>query len=164
MNAAHWHLVLNHIPVLGAVFGLLILAYGWFVNNEEVLRVALALLFVAGATVLPVYETGHAAEEYVEGMTGVTESAIEHHEATAQTTYYLMILLGLCALGGLVESYRTGVVPVWWLAIVGIVGLVATTSVIRTADAGGYIRHPEIQMSQPGAAESTHDHSIGHEH
>ena len=28
MNVAHWHLILNHIPVLGTAFGLVVLGAG----------------------------------------------------------------------------------------------------------------------------------------
>lgn len=165
MNAAHWHLVLNHIPILGTLIGLLILPYGWWVDSEDVLRVALALLVVSGLAVIPVYETGHSAEDYVENLSGVSHDTIEHHEATAETSYYLLLALGITSAVGLGESFRTDAVPVWLLAVVGLVGLVAAVSVVRTADAGGLINHPEIRMTQPSADGSTageQDHE--HEH
>ena len=43
MNWAHMHLLINHIPVLGMVFGTLLLAYGLVKKNEEIKRVSLGI-------------------------------------------------------------------------------------------------------------------------
>lgn len=165
MNAAHWHLVLNHIPVFATLFGILTMTYGWWIDSRDVLRVALVLLFVAGVATIPVYYTGHNAEEMVEELSGISGEAIERHEEAAETTYYLMVALGIGGLAGLVQSYRTPSLSNWWLLGIGLLAIVSLGSVAKTADEGGNIRHPEIQMNQPsavnGAAESgnsEHDH------
>lgn len=166
MNGAHWHLVLNHIPIFGTAFGFLILAYGWWIDSQDVLRVALALLFVAGVSVVPVYYTGHNAEEIVEGLSGVSEGPIEHHEESAETTYYLLIALGVVALATLVQTFRTPSLSYWWILAVGVFGLISLGSVVRTADDGGKIRHPEIGMTQStgGEINNTHSEESNHEH
>ena len=48
MSAAHWHLVLNHLPLLGILFGALLLAYGLWRDQTEVQQASLGLLAVAG--------------------------------------------------------------------------------------------------------------------
>jgi hypothetical protein len=44
MSAAHFHLALNHIPLLGLLFGTVLLAYGQWRKQEEVQKVSLALI------------------------------------------------------------------------------------------------------------------------
>ena len=51
MNGAQAHLLLNHLPVFGVVFGLIILFYAIFRKSEEMKRVALGL-FVLTALAL----------------------------------------------------------------------------------------------------------------
>jgi hypothetical protein len=163
MNSAHWHLVLNHIPVLGTLFGFLTFAYGWWIDSRDVLRVALALLFVAGLIAVPVYYTGHNAEEMVEELSGISEQAIEHHEEAAETTYYLMIALGIVALAGLIQTVRTPSLSKWWLLAIGLLAIVSLGSLIKTANDGGKIRHSEINMNQPAVGE-TNETEHEHEH
>lgn len=38
MSAAHVHLLLNHIPILGSIFGLLVLCYGIWRKSDEIKR------------------------------------------------------------------------------------------------------------------------------
>ncbi len=44
MNWAHVHLLINHIPVLGTLFGALLLVFGIVKKNEEIKRVSLGIL------------------------------------------------------------------------------------------------------------------------
>lgn len=146
MNAVHWHLVLNHLPLLATFFGMAIVLYGWYRSGEEILRVALALFVFAGITVVPVQYTGGGAEEIAEELEGVNHDDIEHHEEAAETSYYLTILLGLVSLGGLIQSLRAGSLPTWIFWLVVILGLITLASLARTANDGGKIRHPETQI------------------
>jgi hypothetical protein len=149
MNAVHWHLVLNHLPVLASFFGLIIFVYGWYRSKEEVIRVALGLFVFSGIAVIPVDYSGGAAEEIVEELDGVSHDDIEHHEQAAETSYYLTILLGLVALMGLFQSIRAGSIPVWIFWVILLVSLVTLGSLARTANDGGKIRHPETEMKAP---------------
>jgi hypothetical protein len=149
MNAVHWHLVLNHLPVLASFFGLIIFVYGWYRSKEEVIRVALGLFVFSGIAVIPVDYSGGAAEEIVEELDGVSHDDIEHHEEAAETSYYLTILLGLVALVGLFQSIRAGSIPVWMFWVILLVSLVTLGSLARTANDGGKIRHPETEMKAP---------------
>ena len=43
-NAAHWHLVLNHLPVVGSMAALLLLAWALVRNTDDLKRTAAASL------------------------------------------------------------------------------------------------------------------------
>ena len=58
MNQAHLHLLLNHLPILGALFGLLILAGGFLLKYDTVKRTALGLFVLSAILAIPAYLTG----------------------------------------------------------------------------------------------------------
>lgn len=61
MNAAHLHLALNHLPVVGSFFALLLLAWGMFRRSEEIKRTALLGVVVVTAFCFPGYFSGDSA-------------------------------------------------------------------------------------------------------
>lgn len=158
MNAVHWHLVLNHLPIMASLFGILVLAYGLWLRDKNVIRVSLGLFILAGGMIIPVYSTGHGAEEIAETLEGVTEESIERHEESAETSYYLLILLGVASLGALLWSYKVEMLSRWVLVILGVIAVVALISVAETANEGAKIKHPEIEVPS-SALKGEHDHS-----
>ncbi|HYR59058.1 MAG TPA: hypothetical protein VEO95_10525, partial [Chthoniobacteraceae bacterium] len=58
MNAAHWHLALNHLPVVGMFFGALLLIFALWRKDDRLIRVCLAALAVVAVTGVPAYLTG----------------------------------------------------------------------------------------------------------
>jgi hypothetical protein len=52
------HLALNHVPLIGLVFGLLFFVGGLMRSSESALRIGLRIFLAMGATVLPVVGSG----------------------------------------------------------------------------------------------------------
>jgi hypothetical protein len=48
MNGAHWHLVLNHLPIIIPMVGLLVM-FGGILVKSEVLKRAAFSIFILGA-------------------------------------------------------------------------------------------------------------------
>jgi hypothetical protein len=144
MNGAHLHLVLNHLPVLGVGFGLLLLLAARFRRSTELTRAALVVFVLAAGAAGTAYLTGEPAEEAVEGLATVTEVSIEQHEEAATVALVLTGLLGAGALLGLVGFRRQALPPSWFTSAALIGALVAGGSMAYTANLGGQIRHPEI--------------------
>ena len=47
MNQAHWHLIINHVPVLGSLFAAVLLGAGMLGKNTTLVRAGLvAVLFM----------------------------------------------------------------------------------------------------------------------
>lgn len=144
MNAAHIHLLLNHVPVLGAVFGLLVLGYGYTRGSRDVMKAGLWLLVIVGITGGFVYLTGEPAEELVEDLAGVSEAVLERHEAAALWATIGAGLVGLVALVGLVR-WRAGELPRRYAGAVLALTLGLTGLMGWTANLGGQVRHAEIR-------------------
>jgi asparagine N-glycosylation enzyme membrane subunit Stt3 len=58
MNWAHIHLSLNHLPVVGTFFGVLLLLLALLRKSEELKRVSLGVFVLTALLALPVYFTG----------------------------------------------------------------------------------------------------------
>ncbi|RSK47133.1 hypothetical protein [Hymenobacter rigui] len=141
MNEAHLHLLLNHTPILGSLFGLLLLAAGLFKVNQTLTQTGLVTLLVAALLCLPTQLTGEGAEEVVERIPGITHQLIHAHEEAAELGFWAIELTGVVALLGLLVKSRARTFTL--LALLGAVlsfGLLA-----RAGNLGGQIRHSEIR-------------------
>ena len=105
MNDAHYHLVLNHLPIIIPAIGLLILIGGLLFKSEIVKRTAYLVFILGAITTLAAFATGEGAEEAVEHLPGVTENLIKTHEETAEIFAILSYILGAIALIGLYANY-----------------------------------------------------------
>jgi uncharacterized membrane protein len=144
MNGAHLHLVLNHLPVLGVGFGLLLLLAARFRRSTDLSRAALVVFVLAAGAAGLAYLTGEPAEEAVEDLAGVLHGAIESHEEAASVALALTGLLGLGALAGLVGFRRQAQPPAWFGGVMLVGSLVAGGAMAQAANLGGQIRHSEI--------------------
>ena len=153
MSAAHWHLMLNHIPLLGLFFGAVLLAYGLWRGSEDVQKASLGLLAVAGLSALAVYLTGEPAEEVVEGLAGVSHDAIEAHEEGALYALIAGLATGVAALGTLLYGWGRRALARWTVVLTLVLAVVSTGLLGYTANLGGKISHPELR----GAASSVVD-------
>lgn len=144
MSLVHFHLLLSHVPVVGIMFALVIFAGALLFRESISIKFALSVSVALAVVAVAVYFTGGAAEEAVENLAGVTESAIEQHEEAAEVTTVAMGLLGALSMGALL-LFRKNPVP-RWVAVSGLAGTVALSALMGwTANLGGQIRHTEIR-------------------
>lgn len=155
MNEAHIHLVLNHIPVLGSIACVIVLAVALYRRSRDLTVLALVAAIATALLTIPVFLTGEPAEDIVERLPGVSEAVIEPHEEAAEAAFIAMEIAGALALLALVLTFRSGA-PSWSTAATMLALLVATALVARTASLGGEIRHTEIRSGAvaEGQAES----------
>ncbi len=147
MNDAHLHLLLNHYPIVGTLFGVIFLGYGLFARNKSLLHAGLLTLFVMALLAIPTQLTGEGAEEIVEEL-GVDHDVIHEHEEAAELAIWFMAGLGVLALVTLLISRRTsgratvlrGLYIATLLLSIVVFGLMA-----RVGGLGGEIRHTEIR-------------------
>ena len=144
MNAAHFHLIVNHLPLFAALFGGIILAVGLLLKQQALTRTGLALAVLTGIGAFVAVESGERAEEIVEEVAGVVESTIHDHEEAAEVAMFASILLGVLALAALAVPERHAAFK--RAATIGSLALtlVALGLIGRAANLGGFIRHTEI--------------------
>ena len=148
MNAAHLHLLLNHVPVIGVAFCLLLALYAFMRRSRELEATALWAFVLVAVLTVPVYLTGEPAEEIAESLPGVSEAVIEPHEESALLALAAVEVLGLLALAMLMAGRLGGGRPRWMFVMVLVLAFVASGMMARTANLGGQIRHTEIRSAR----------------
>lgn len=154
MNAAHLHLIINHIPVVGTFFSFLVLLSGWLGKKSAVQKTALLLFVFVGLISVLVYVSGNSAEDIVEKFPGVSEKAIHQHEESATVTLIFIECLAVASLLGFALFGRRENLPGGFLLTVVILTIVAFVLTANTSNLGGKIRHPqEMGGSLPAGGE-----------
>ena len=145
MNGAHWHLVVNHLPIIFPVVGAIVMITGLISKSEAVKRTAFMIFIIGALAVIAAMTTGEGAEEVVENINGVCENYIENHEETAETFAFLSYILGGISLFGLWASFKQKS----FSSIISIATLIFAFVVLffakQTGTTGGEIRHTEIR-------------------
>lgn len=150
ISGVHLHLLVNHAPLFGAIFALVLLVASFIWAPDVLRRAALvALMFTALAGVAADL-TGDPAEDAIRGFPGVRREDIHEHEEFADKSYIAAGIVGVIALVLLVRARRAPVgqgATVTALAGAAIVsGMMAWTALL-----GGRIRHTEVR---PGATDT----------
>jgi uncharacterized membrane protein len=145
MNGAHWHLVVNHLPIIFPIVGVIVMITGLISKSEAVKRTAFMIFTLGALTAIAAMNTGEGAEEVVVKINGVTENYIETHEETAETFAILSYILGGISLLGLWASFKEKS----FSSIISIATLIFAFLVLffakQTGTTGGEIRHTEIR-------------------
>jgi hypothetical protein len=144
MNLAHAHLLLNHLPPLGTLFGLLLLGAAAMRRSGELARASLVTFVAAALLALPTYFTGDPAEKLVENLPGVSEAAIGTHEDSAEVSLVAVLALGAFSLAVL-WLRRGRDIPHGLLIASLVAALIVTALLAWTAHLGGLIHHAEIR-------------------
>lgn len=145
MNTAHFHLLLNHFPVIGTLIGSGLLLWGIIKKQNNIRSVAAILLALMAIIAIPVYLTGEPAEETVEKLPGVSEAMIKLHEEAATTAIWLMGITGIVSLIALLFTLQKRKVANTIFVTAFILSFACFAAMARTGYYGGQIRHTEIQ-------------------
>lgn len=160
MNSDHLHLILNHLPVLGIPFGLVLLIIGSFKAELVLKQAGFIVLFLAAMAAMPVYFSGESTEEDPRTQLPLDAGAhdrVEHHEDFAKP--YLLLSLGLALLSGYAfVTLKKNKPEALWLRY-AVIGLAFGLSIYGTivANSGGKIRRPHWETSSPSAQPADED-------
>ena len=145
MNGAHWHLVVNHLPIVFPIAGLVVILTGLISKSEAVKRTAYLIFIIGALSALAAMATGDGAEEVAEKITVVSKEYIESHEETAETFALLSYILGGFSVFGLWSSFKQKSFNMIVTGITVIFALVVLFFAKQTGTTGGEIRHTEIR-------------------
>ena len=158
MNDAHLHLVVNHFPIIGTIFGLGILIAGLIFKNQTLKNTAFVLFIIAAIFGFASMNTGEGAEEIAEKLPGVTDQLIETHEELAETFSLFLYTTGLLSIISLFLAYKKmAFVKFTSLATVG-VAIIAVFFAQQTGTSGGEIRHTEIRANSSTVVDGLTSH------
>jgi uncharacterized membrane protein len=145
MNLAHVHLLLNHFPTVGMIFGLGLFIVALMTKSDHLKSASLVIFFGIALLSIPTFASGTAAELALQKTPEVSVPMIQAHETAAFEALGVMELTGALAWLGLWQRRRLSRFPQATLAAVLIAGVVTFGLMGWAASIGGDIRHPEIR-------------------
>ena len=145
MNAAHFHLLVNHLPIMFPLIGGIVFAVGLFFKNEPIKRTSFFIILLGGISTALAMFSGEGAEEIAEKIPGITKKIIHEHEEAAEVFALLNYILALLAGFNLWASLK-GKLYAKYLNYAIIAGLLLVLFLAKqTGTSGGEIRHTEIR-------------------
>lgn len=156
MNDAHLHMVVNHFPIIGTIFGLGILIIGLVLKNNNVKNTAYVLFIIAAIFSAISMRTGEGAEEIAEKLPGVTEQIIEEHEELAEKFSIILYAIGSLSLISLFFSITKNALGKYSAIITVILAAIGVFLAKEVGTSGGEIRHTEIRQGNQNSAIENH--------
>jgi hypothetical protein len=146
MSFVHLHLMASHIPVIGILILVPVLAIALARRSDELAKISFLGLAGLAIAAVAVYLTGEPTEEGLESVAGISKAMIEQHEEVALISTVLLGVAGALALIALFRSRKTAMPRV--IVVAALVTALGLSGVFGfTANLGGKIRHSEIASS-----------------
>jgi hypothetical protein len=153
MNLAHLHIVINHVPSLGTLVGVALFIAAVLRKDDHLKKIALGVLVIMALATFPTYMSGNAAQLTLRSRTDIPKTLIEEHQNSAMIALTLMMITGTLAWFGLWQFRRFSRSGPVNTAAVLILSALTSIVILRTANLGGDISHPEIRATPPYAIE-----------
>ncbi len=145
MNGAHFHILVNHFPIIGVIFGLLILIGGFILKNNTIKNTAYCLFVVSAVFGFLSMYSGEGAEELVEDMPTVGHQIIHEHEELAEKFVLVLYVTGLFSILAFITSLKNSKFAKLLSLITLLLSIVTTVLSVNVGLSGGEVRHTEIR-------------------
>jgi hypothetical protein len=146
-NQAHVHLLVNHFPIIGTFFSLLILLYAMLRRSSEGFRIACLVYVVSGIASVVTYLSGSGAAKVLKRFPEVVRSPIGPHADMGQLALIVTLTGAAFMLIVLVVSYLKDKTPGWMKLIVVLLQLASISILGYASHLGALVRHTEIDDS-----------------
>lgn len=147
MNDADLHMVVNHFPIIGLIFGTGILVVGIVLKNKSVQNTAFIVLVIAAVFGFVSMATGEGAEEIVEDLPNVGHKIIHEHEELAEKFVLFLYVTGVLALISLFLNLKNNTKAKYLIYTTLGASILTCVFAQSVGTSGGEIRHTEIRAS-----------------
>lgn len=156
MDQLQLHLLVNHVPIIGALTALIVVVIGVVRKNVAVRTVGLSLYAVMALAVLPTYFSGEGAEERIENIAGISHDVIHEHEESAELSLVVMLVAAAVALATIAAQWKGMSIASTLSYLFIVIALISAIQIARTGHEGGKIRRPDLGSPAP-AQQVDHD-------
>ena len=143
INPAHWHLLVNHLPIIGGLMATLILLWGMFRRNVSIVNLSYFIFIACAVFSIIASTTGESAEHYLKSLNAVDETILERHVSAADIANYGMIAVGALSLLTLIFERVRKVKAIPYIILIA--SVVVFILMARAGALGGDIMHKEIR-------------------
>ena len=152
-SVSHWHLVLNHLPSVGTLVAVCLLAGARYAGSRELTRASLLLFVVLALVAIPTFITGGAAGVAIRDTPGIPEGVVSAHQDSALLALAALLVTGWLAWFTLWRDRRRPPLDAGSQLMVLGAGTLALLLMLWTARLGGEITHAEIRAGAPVASD-----------
>jgi uncharacterized membrane protein len=145
MNTAHFHLLVNHFPIVGLVISTGIFLVGIVRKNNSLQQTAYVLFILVACAAAVSMNTGEGAEEIAENFAQVTHHLIHEHEEWAEKFALLTYLLAVGSMVNYYFSIKKNALQNKLNYVLLLIALGACLLSKPVGTSGGEIRHTEIR-------------------
>jgi len=147
LNGAHWHLLVNHFPIIGGLKATIVLGVGLFRRNESIIRLSFGLFVLMSIATFITNQTGELAEHYSESIKALDKAIFHEHEDAADWANIGMYLTGGLPLLTLFwqRARQLRFLPL----IILIIALITFGLMANVGRLGGLIMHKELRTETP---------------
>lgn len=156
-SGPHLHILLNHLPSLGAVVALGMYLVSFYHKNVRLQNYAIFAFMALAWLAIPTFLSGAASRWALQsrGDTDVLNGMIFAHQNAALLAFGASGLTGIFAWFALWQFRRYGSVPKWNQIVILVLAIGTVLMMVRAGSLGGRINHPEIRdgaeiLSGPG--------------
>lgn len=149
------HLILNHVPLTGLVFGLVFYILGIKKSSEAELLTGERIFIAMGAISFPILGSGLRSAHALLGAQWLDTLAVRSHQRAGILTLIVIIVLGI--LSGIIlmrsrGGHKVAFVPLRKAILV--LAMVSFVMVLWTSRLGGELRHSELRSGSQTASSS----------
>ncbi|MBF0488188.1 MAG: hypothetical protein HQK98_08525 [Nitrospirae bacterium] len=141
----HVHLIVNHIPMLWAVFAFVLYYYGTIKKNGDIQKAALLGFAATTAITWLVFRSGENAAGNVAGLPLLSLDYLYEHEQWAQKTLWALYAAGAIATLGVVKMWLKRQLHGVFFIFFSIVAVAAIALSAITSDIGAKIANPGVR-------------------
>jgi len=153
------HVVLNHLPIYGTIFGALALAISLILRSRAAQITALILTLIAGVSAYPVFVTGQRAYKAIRGVSDDDGAdLLDEHMDRAEKTIGAFYLLAALAIAGLLVPIKLPKSSFPLAVLTLVVAIFCFGIAVYIAQPGGRVRHPEFRPSETPTPAAETDH------
>ena len=145
MNGAYLHVLLNHFPIMGSLFGFCFLLLSTLNGNKTLKISALIIFVVTGILTIPTFLTGEPAEGVVENLAHVSKQLIYQHEEFAEKAVWFVYLTAALSATYLFLLQKNKKIPSWVNPLLYVFVILSLLSMGWTNKLGGKISHSELR-------------------
>lgn len=154
MNEAHWHLVVNHFPIIFPIVGVIVMITGILSKSNAVKRTAYMIFILGSFTTFLAMFTGDGAEDVVENINGISKNCIENHEEAAEKFALFSYIFGGISLLGLWIEFKKTNLSFMFSIVTLLFSFIVLFFGKQTGTTGGEIRHTEIRQNSTNNIEN----------
>jgi uncharacterized membrane protein len=146
MTGAHMHLLLNHIPILGTLFGIILLFLGLTKKSKTLQKTGLATFVIVGLVTIPAFLTGEGAEHATEHLIGSSHDMVHEHEKLGEKGLIVALVLALVSAVFwwlLARNRHIHYLKALWSILIG--AILSFVLMALIGNHGGKIRRPELR-------------------